>query len=161
MRCEGNNAVGINARPVNLVSNDYPGSLNIPSLLKRQPMPFSNMVLHLGVLLPLLAGTTGLHKRFESELASPDFEKAITYNSGYAANYGLLTALLTCVRCGGILDMSVHASIIDGCCNMNKIYFSHNDPTSLKIALMKATGYQNKLVIIDGVLFYGWGHRPA
>ena len=42
-------------------------------------------------------------------------------------------------------------SIIDGCCNTNKIYFSHNDPTSLKIALMKATGYQNKLVIIDGV----------
>ena len=111
-------------------------------------MPFSNMVLHLECRYSreLRVYING----FESELAFLDFEKAITYNSGYAANYGLLTALLTASDVA-ILDMSVHASIIDGCCNTNKIYFSHTDPTSLKIALMKATGYQNKLVIIDGV----------
>lgn len=150
MHCEGKSAVAINAQPVNLASNDYLGFTKHPVIIAAA----TNTIEQYGAAsgsVPLLAGTTGLHKKFESELASfLDYEKAITYNSGYAANYGLLTALLTSSDVA-ILDMSVHASIIDGCCNTNKIYFSHNDPASLKIALMKATGYQNKLVIIDGV----------
>ena len=108
MRCEGNNAVGINARPVNLASNDYLGFTKHPVVIKAA----TNAIQQYGAAsgsVPLLAGTTGLHKRFESELASfLDFEKAITYNSGYAANYGLLTALLTASDVA-ILDMSVHA----------------------------------------------------
>jgi len=63
---------------------------------------------------------------------------------------GLIEALLTTSDVA-ILDTYVHASIIDGCCKTNKVFFNHNDPDSLKSAMIKASRYKNKLVIIEGV----------
>lgn len=136
--------------PVNLASNDYLGFTKHPQIIHAGIGALETTGAASGSV-PLLAGTTGMHKKLEKELAAfLEYDAAITYNSGYAANYGLLTALLTPAD-AAILDMCVHASIIDGCCNTNKIYFSHNDPASLKVALMKASAFKNKLVIIDGV----------
>jgi glycine/serine hydroxymethyltransferase len=50
-----------------------------------------------------------------------------------------------------ILDMYVHASIIDGCANTNVKYFKHNDLESLEHILKSNTNFRTKFVIVDGV----------
>jgi len=137
-------------RIINLASNDYLGFTRHPAIIKAGEEALKNYGAASGSV-PLLSGTTVLHKKLEQELAAfTGYDAALTFNSGYNANYGLLSALMT-FSDAAILDMSVHASIVDGCCNTNKIFFRHNDPASLNIALQKASGFRNKLVIVDGV----------
>jgi len=137
-------------QPVSLASNDYLGLAQHPAIKKAAIEAIKNEGASSGSV-PMLAGTSVLHKTFERELASfLSYDAAITYNSGYTANYGLLTSLLTPSDVA-ILDISVHASIIDGCSNTNKIFFRHNDTASLKVALIKASSYKNKMIIVDGV----------
>lgn len=137
-------------RLINLASNDYLGFTKHPAIIRAG----SNALQRWGAgtgSVPMLAGTTPVHQALEQELADfIAFESVLTFNSGYAANEGLLTSLLTPADVA-ILDMAVHASIIDGCVHTNIIYFKHNDPLSLKIALRKAEVYCNKLVVVDGV----------
>ncbi len=139
-----------NKEMINLASNDYLGFTKNPAIMRSGIEAIKNFGAASGSV-PMLSGTTQLHKNLEKEIAAfTGYDSALTFSSGYAANYGLLTALLT-QEDAVILDMSVHASIVDGCCNTNKIFFQHNDTESLKIALQKASGYKNKLVIVDGV----------
>lgn len=138
------------AQPVNLASNDYLGFTKHPAIINAGVEAIKEFGSGAGSV-PMLSGTTAVHKKLEAELASfIGYNSLLTFNSCYAANYGLLTALLTKADVA-ILDIAVHASIIDGCCNTNKIFFKHNDLSSLKIALMKASVFKNKLIIIDGV----------
>lgn len=135
---------------INLASNDYLGYTKHEKILNASCQAIKNYGAGSGSV-PMLSGTLTIHKKLERALA--DFtknESAITYNSCFAANYGLLTAFLTSSDIA-ILDTYVHASIIDGCCNTNKTFFKHNDPDSLKRALKKASNYKNKLVIVEGV----------
>jgi glycine C-acetyltransferase len=135
---------------INLASNDYLGLTRHPEIISAGCDTMKEHGAASGSV-PLLAGTTRLHRMLEQEISLfTGYDAALTYNSGYAANYGVLTALL-CENDAAILDMSVHASIADGCCNTNKIFFSHNDPLSLRQALKKAEAYKNKLVVVDGV----------
>ncbi len=135
---------------VNLASNDYLGLTRHAAITKAGISELERSGSGAGSV-PMLAGSTTKHKRLEASLATfCELPSAILYNSCYAANYGLLTALLT-PSDAAILDMSVHASIVDGCCNTNKIFFKHNDPESLKIALKKAASFTNKIVITEGV----------
>lgn len=148
--CAENKNLLIQSQPVNLASNDYLGFAKHAAIKNAAIEAIKNEGASSGSV-PMLAGTSELHKTLERELASfLSYEATITYNSCYAANYGLLTSLLTPADVA-ILDISVHASIIDGCSNTNKIFFSHNDTASLKVALMKASSYKNKMVIVDGV----------
>jgi glycine C-acetyltransferase len=140
----------LHAPAVNLASNDYLGFTKHPDIIRQGIGALKKYGTGSGSV-PMLAGTTPLHKELEDILASfTNYEAAITFSSCYAANYGLLTTLLTSSDVA-ILDTLVHASIIDGCCNTNKIFFKHNDPVSLKMALHKASQFKNKLVIVDGV----------
>ncbi|MEA4849698.1 MAG: aminotransferase class I/II-fold pyridoxal phosphate-dependent enzyme, partial [Clostridiaceae bacterium] len=51
-----------------------------------------------------------------------------------------------------ILDMYVHASIIDGCKSTNTKFFRHNDMDSLERTLEKVKNkYRTKLIVVDGV----------
>lgn len=135
---------------INLASNDYLNFTRHPEIIKAS----INVIQTHGVgsgSVPMLAGTCSIHKDLELQLADfIGYEKSITFNSGYAANYGLLTALLTSSDIA-ILDTYVHASIIDGCKHSNIGYFKHNDIESLKHVLKKNKNFQNKLVIVDGV----------
>jgi len=143
-------SAGKNNGIINLASNDYLNFTEHPDVIKVSSQTIKEHGVGSGSV-PMLGGTLRVHKQLERDIA--DFmgcESAITYNSCYAANYGLLTAMLTSSDIA-ILDTYVHASIIDGCCNTNKTYFNHNDPDSLKLTMKKATGFKNKLVIIDGV----------
>ena len=137
-------------KPVNLASNDYLGFTNHPHVIDTGIKEINKNGAGSGSV-PMLSGTTTVHKKLETQLASfLGYNCLLTFSSCYAANHGLLTALLTNADVA-ILDIAVHASIIDGCCNTNIIFFKHNDISSLKVALMKASAYKNKLVIVDGV----------
>lgn len=140
----------LNGLRVNLASNDYLGFTKHAAVIKEGINTLKKYGAGSGSV-PMLVGTTCLHKQLEESIANfTGYDAAITFSSCYAANYGLLTTFLTSSDVA-VLDTLVHASIIDGCCNTNKIFFKHNDPESLKIALNKATQYSNKLVIVDGV----------
>ena len=102
--------------------------------------------------VPLLGGTTDLHIELEQKVAKfKGCEDAILYTSGFGSNCGTLLAMLT-DKDIAILDLLVHASIIDGCKNTNVRHFRHNDMQSLERALTKAKDkYRTKLVVVDGV----------
>lgn len=102
--------------------------------------------------VPLLGGTFDIHVELEKKIAKfKGCEKALLYTSGYNANCGSLLALLQ-EKDIAILDMYVHASIIDGCKNTNVKYFKHNSLKSLEQILDRCKNeYRTKLIIVDGV----------
>jgi len=102
--------------------------------------------------VPLLGGTLDIHVELEKKLAKfKGCEDALVYTSGYGSNLGTIAAILH-ENDVAILDMYVHASIIDGCRNTNVEFFRHNNMDSLEKVLKKVKDkYNTKLVIVDGV----------
>ncbi|MGE5631666.1 MAG: aminotransferase class I/II-fold pyridoxal phosphate-dependent enzyme [Caulobacteraceae bacterium] len=102
--------------------------------------------------VPLLGGTLDIHIELEKKLAKfKGCEDAIIYTSGFGSNCGTLLSILQEDDIA-ILDMLVHASIIDGCKNTNTKFFRHNDMDSLEKALTRVKDkYKTKLVVVDGV----------
>lgn len=102
--------------------------------------------------VPLLGGTLDLHVELEKKLASfKGCEASIIYTSGFGSNCGSLLTLLQ-EKDIAILDMLVHASIIDGCKATNTKFFRHNDMASLEKTLQRVKDkYDTKLVVVDGV----------
>lgn len=102
--------------------------------------------------VPLLGGTLDLHIELEQAVARfKGCESAILFTSGFGSNSGALLAMLGQRDCA-ILDLYVHASIIDGCANAKKEFFRHNDMRSLERVLTQTDGkYRTRLVIVDGV----------
>jgi len=100
----------------------------------------------------LVSGTMELHERLEGAVAS--FKKcdaALVFNSGYAANTGIIPAL---VGRGDVVfsDRLNHASIIDGIIlsGARLVRYPHNDFRSLDTLMEKyATG--RCLIVTDGV----------
>ena len=100
----------------------------------------------------LLSGTTEIHEELETRLAKfKGCEEVILFASGYAANLGLLSAL---VRRNDIAfsDRLNHASIIDGLqmssCAVQ--IFRHNDLEFLEKLLKRAADrYDGKLIVVD------------
>ncbi|MBI4665625.1 MAG: 8-amino-7-oxononanoate synthase [Nitrospinae bacterium] len=82
----------------------------------------------------LVTGHTPPHEEFENRIAAYlSKPAALLYSSGYAANVGVLTALLG--RHDAVYaDRLLHASIIDGArfSGASLHRFSHNDPESLR-----------------------------
>jgi glycine C-acetyltransferase len=101
--------------------------------------------------VPLLGGTLDIHIELEEKIAKmKGCEAAILYSSGFGSNCGTLLAMLK-EKDLAILDMYVHASIIDGCANTNVKYFKHNDLESLEHILKSNMNFRTKFVIVDGV----------
>lgn len=140
----------LNHQLINLASNDYLNYTQHP-LIKKELAKLSEEVGVGSGSVPMLSGTSEYHRLLESKLAEfTGYENSIVFNSGYTANYGVLTALLS-KNDLAIMDTYVHASLIDGCTNCRKAYFIHNDPVSLEHVLKKNASIQNKLIIVDGV----------
>lgn len=100
---------------------------------------------------PLQSGFLELHEELARAIA--DFKQAegcLLYSSGYAANVGIISALM---RPGDLVvtDRLSHASIIDGIVlsKANVRYFRHNDPEDLDRKLRGVGG--RKLVVVEGV----------
>jgi glycine C-acetyltransferase len=96
-----------------------------------------------------------LHLELERRLAAfKGVEAAITFQSGFCANLGVIPAL---VGKEDVIfsDELNHASIIDGCrlSGARTVRYGHADPESLRAAIEEArpTGFRRALIVTDGV----------
>ena len=98
------------------------------------------------------SGLTKIKVDLENEIANTfENEDSMVYPAGFMTNTGVLNALLRSNDVA-IVDMLVHASIIDGVENRNKMFFKHNDMVSLEVVLNRARNrYANMIVVVDGV----------
>jgi 8-amino-7-oxononanoate synthase len=101
----------------------------------------------------LITGTHRRHVALEHALADwLQFGATRLFNTGYAANVGVLTALL---RAGDVVfsDELNHASIIDGCrlSRADVVVFPHRDVAALERALATRTG--RRRIVISETLF--------
>jgi 8-amino-7-oxononanoate synthase len=100
-----------------------------------------------------LNGTLELHERLERRLAEfVGKESCLVFSTGYAANLGLVSGLLT--RHDTVfLDKLDHASIVDGA-NLSMgqmVRFNHRDLEDLERKLTEKKGSGASLIIVDGV----------
>ena len=101
----------------------------------------------------LVSGNTELHEELERRIAAfKGSESAILFNSGYAANTGVIPA----VAGEGDLVLSDrlnHASIIDGCrlSRARTEVFRHRDMDHLETLLRSNKTAPRKLIVTDGV----------
>jgi glycine C-acetyltransferase len=136
---------------VYLASNDYLNLTKHPRTIAAGKAALEKYGSGAGSV-PLLGGTLDLHIDLEQKVAKfKGCESAIIYTSGFGSNCGTLLSMLQ-ENDIAILDMLVHASILDGCKNTNTKFFRHNDMNSLEHTLSKVKDrYRTKLIIVDGV----------
>ena len=143
---------GTSREQVLLASNSYLDLANVPEL--KQAM--ANAVLEWGTGSGGARLTTGNkipHVELESEIARfKGEEAAITFNTGYMANVGTISAL--CGKCDYVFsDELNHASIIDGIrlSRSKCLVYKHNDMADLERAILEAKDAAAK----SGVEFRG------
>lgn len=100
----------------------------------------------------LTTGTTSLHMELEESLARfKGREAAIVFNTGFAANSGIIPAL--CGE-GDVIysDELNHASIIDGCrqSKAKTVVYRHNDMDDLEKKILEHPGMSG-MIVSDGV----------
>jgi len=104
----------------------------------------------------LLNGTLGLHRELEETLADwVGLESALVFTTGYAANLGLMVALVGEAD-AVFVDSAAHASLVDGgrFSDGTLRAFRHNRPNSLRRGLRswrEQPGNGGLLVAVDGV----------
>jgi len=142
----------VNPSAINLCSNNYLGLADHPALKKAA----HDAIEKYGVSScssRLISGTTGLHKKLEEKLAEfKGAEAALVFNSGYAANVGIISAL---VGRGDVIfsDKLNHASIVDGCLlsGAELKRYPHCDMDALEKFIKGSDPYVKKLIITDTV----------
>jgi glycine C-acetyltransferase len=100
---------------------------------------------------PILAGTFDVHDALMEELAAfKGQEAALLFPSGYAANVGVLSALLGPSDVV-LLDQFSHASLVDGATlsRAKVVFFRHDDAGDLERKLRLCSG--RCLVVVEGV----------
>lgn len=99
-------------------------------------------------------GSFAAHTALERELADfYDMPYGMVFSTGYAANLGILTALLS-PGDAVLLDGDAHASLYDGCrmSGADIFRFKHNDVASLEKRIQRLAGRaQNCLIVIEGL----------
>jgi glycine C-acetyltransferase len=134
-----------------LCSNNYLGLADHPAL-KRASVDGSALGTGSGASR-LVSGTMDLHDRLETRIAAfKRTEKALLFNSGYAANTGIISALVG--RGDAIFsDRLNHASIVDGAQLSRAGFFRypHRDMETLEKMLQEKGGKGRRLIVTDGV----------
>jgi 8-amino-7-oxononanoate synthase len=135
-----------------LCSNDYLGLANHPSLRHAASQAMERYGFGAGASR-LVSGTSALHQALENRLAVfKGTETALVFNSGYAANTGIIPAL---AGAGDLIlsDSLNHASIIDGC-RLSKAQvkvYPHKDAGQVEALLKINLKAKRKLIVTDGV----------
>ena len=136
---------------VNFSSNDYLGLANHPFLIDRAKKAMDKYGFGSGASR-LLSGGSILHKHLEDRISQfKGTESSLVFNSGYAANTGIIPALSD-EDTTLFSDEFNHASVIDGCrlSAAKTLVYRHRDLTHLE-ALMGKDGSKKKIVITDTV----------
>jgi len=135
-----------------LCSNNYLGLADHPALAKAAINAVEIYGTSSGASR-LVSGTMELHELLESAVAGfKRSEAALVFNSGHAANTGIIPAL---VRRGDVVfsDRLNHASIVDGILlsGARLVRYPHNDHLRLSRLLDKHRGKGRALIVTDGV----------
>jgi 8-amino-7-oxononanoate synthase len=145
--------VTVNGRSMLLLcSNDYLGLANHPALREAACAAMGRYGFGSGASR-LISGTSGMHQELEHRLARfKGTEAALLFNSGYAANTGIIPAIAG--RGDVVLSDSLnHASIIDGC-RLSKAQVSvyrHTNVEHVETLLKKNVHARRRLIVTDGV----------
>lgn len=136
-----------------LCSNNYIGLANKPELIDAGIAALQKYGAG-AASVRFICGTYDIHRDLERKIAGfLKTEAALTYTSAWAANTGVIPALLS-PGDTVISDELNHASIIDGCRaahkEVKKMVYRHSDMQDLEQKLKEATD-GNKLIITDGV----------
>jgi len=139
-------------RYINFASNDYLGLAAHADIIRAAQDAAARFGVGAGSSR-LLAGGTVLHERLEKKVA--DFkgtEAALVFNSGYAANTGIIPAI---AGEGAVLfsDALNHASIVDGCrlSRARTHIYRHRDIAHLETLVRKEKSVRRKIIITDTV----------
>lgn len=135
-----------------LSSNNYLGLANHPEVIEAGKKALD--VYGAGTSsVRFICGTVSIHRQIEEKLAVLSHtEAALTYVSCWAANTGVIPALVG-EQDALISDELNHASIIDGCrmAKGKRLRYKHSDMADLERCLKEAKGARRVLVITDGV----------
>jgi glycine C-acetyltransferase len=137
---------------VNLSSNNYLGLTTHPALRERAIAAIRDLGVGSGSVRTI-AGTMAIHVELERRLAAfKKTEAVVVFQSGFAANAGTVSAVLT--RDDVIVsDELNHASIIDGA-RLSRAtikVFPHRDVDAARRILRELPAAGRKLLITDGV----------
>jgi len=137
---------------VNLSSNNYLGLTTHPRLREAALDATKRLGVGSGSVRTI-AGTMDIHMELERRLAAfKNVEAVVVFQSGFAANAGTVSAVLTKDDVV-ISDELNHASIIDGC-RLSRAtikVFPHKDVAAARKVLESLPKDQRKLLITDGV----------
>ena len=137
---------------VNLSSNNYLGLTTHPRLREKALKAIDDYGVGTGSVRTI-AGTMDIHMELERRLAEfKKVEKVVVFQSGFAANAGTVSAILT-KEDVVISDELNHASIIDGC-RLSRAtikVFPHKDVEAARRIIKDLPASQRKLLITDGV----------
>jgi len=137
---------------VNLSSNNYLGLTTHPKLVKAALDAVEKFGVGSGAVRTI-SGTMEMHMELERRLAKfKHVESVVVFQSGFAANAGTVSAVLT--KDDVIIsDALNHASIIDGC-RLSKApikVFPHKDIDAARKIMRELPRDQKKILITDGV----------
>ncbi len=137
-----------------LCSNNYLGLANHPALIEAACRATREFGTGSGASR-LISGSMTLHHQLEERVAAfKQAEAALVYNTGYAANNGIIQGLLG-PEDTVFSDSLNHASIIDGCrlSGARKLVYPHNDMAALEALLERETATRKGrwLIVTDGV----------
>jgi len=137
---------------VNLSSNNYLGLTTHPRLREAAVRAIERYGVGSGSVRTI-AGTMSIHMELEARLAAfKKTEAAVVFQSGFTANAGTVSSILTKDDVV-ISDELNHASIIDGC-RLSRAtikVFRHKDVDGARAILQELPASQRKLLITDGV----------
>jgi len=135
-----------------LASNDYLGFCSHPEIKNKAQNAIKKWGAGSGAAR-LINGNLTLFDELEKRLAAfKNTEEALVFSTGYMANAGLLSALGTKENIIYSDELN-HASIIDGCrlSRATITVYPHKNVKTLESFLKQESGYQNRIIVTDGV----------
>jgi 8-amino-7-oxononanoate synthase len=145
-----------------LGSNDYLGLATHPRLKQAIQHAVEEDIRVASTGSRLLSGNHERWEQLESEFASwLETEEAVYFPSGYSANIGLLSSVLT--RDDTVFsDAANHASLIDGIrlSRAKRVVFPHGDLNFLEDALRRDRSTGKRVIVVESIFSMEGDHAP-